>query len=61
MGNNKKGHYGANIATALTRKMSFGDAVLAHVNVPLISPWAESREFHFATFVMLGGPTLRIR
>jgi hypothetical protein len=61
MGNNEKGFFGANIATALTRKMSFGDAILAHVNVPLLSPWSESREFHYGTFVMLGDPTLRIR
>jgi hypothetical protein len=61
MGNNANGFFGANIAAAMSRKMSFGEAILSHVNVPLINPWAESREFHFATTIVLGDPTLRLR
>ncbi len=61
MGNNQNGFYGANIATALSRKQTFGEALLYHVNTPLIDPWAKSREFHFATLVTLGDPTLRLR
>lgn len=60
-GNNENGFYGHNIASALVNESSIGDAVLAHVNVPLIYPWSKSREFHFAQQVILGDPTLRIR
>ncbi len=61
MGNNANGFFGAHIAAAMSRKTSFGEALLSHVNVPLINPWAESREFHFATAIVLGDPTLRLR
>lgn len=59
MGNNSNGFFGHNIATALAAGEAFGDAVLSHVNVPLIAPWSGSREFHFGTLVVLGDPTLR--
>lgn len=59
MGNNTNGFFGHNIATALTAEQSFGDAVLSHVNVPLIAPWSTHREFHYGTVVVLGDPTLR--
>ena len=59
MGNNLNGFFGHNIATALAAEEAYGDAVLSHINVPLISPWADSREFHFGTVVVLGDPTLR--
>lgn len=58
MGNNLNGFFGQNIATALAAKSTYGDAILAHVNVPLIPPWSGDREFHFATVVVLGDPTL---
>jgi hypothetical protein len=60
MGNNQNGFYGHNIATALSQQRNFGQAVRAHVNVPLVYPWSEAREFHFATPVVLGDPTLRL-
>jgi hypothetical protein len=59
MGNNSNGFYGHNIATALAAKEAYGDAILGHVNVPLIAPWSGDREFHFGTVVILGDPTLR--
>ena len=59
MGTNSNGFFGHNIASAMASGASFGDAVLSHVNVPLIPPWSASREFHFATAVILGDPTLR--
>ncbi len=59
LGTNANGFFGHNIATALSTQQSLGDAVLGHINVPLISPWAESREFHFGTLVILGDPSLR--
>jgi hypothetical protein len=59
MGNNSNGFFGHNIATTLAAKDAFGNAVLDHINVPLIEPWSSSREFHFATVVILGDPTLR--
>lgn len=59
MGNNTNGFFGHNIASALSSGASFGDAILKHVNVPLVPPWSADREFHFATAVVLGDPTLR--
>lgn len=59
MGNNTDGFFGHNIATALASQDAFGDAVLSHVNVPLVPPWSGDREFHLGTAVILGDPTLR--
>ena len=59
MGNNTNGYFGHNIATFLTADRSFGEAILGHVNVPLIAPWAGDREFFFGSVVVLGDPTLR--
>jgi len=59
MGNNLNGFFGHNIAEALAAKETFGDAILSHINVPLVAPWSDSREFHFGTVVVLGDPTLR--
>lgn len=59
MGTNSDGFFGHNIATALAAGEAFGDAILGHVNVPLIAPWSASRELHFGTNVVLGDPTLR--
>jgi hypothetical protein len=59
MGNNSNGFFGHNIATALDGGETFGDAILSHVNEPLIAPWSGNREFHFGTVVVLGDPTLR--
>ena len=61
MGTNEDGFFGHNIATALSQGESFGQAILDHVNVPLIYPWSLDRELHFATSVVLGDPTLRLR
>jgi len=59
MGNNLNGFYGHNIATAISEGASFGDAVLSHVNVPLLVPWANSREFEYGTPVFIGDPSLK--
>jgi hypothetical protein len=61
MGTNKNGFFGHNIAAAMSEGKSFGQAMVDHVNEPLREPWATSREFHFATSVVLGDPTLRLR
>jgi len=61
MGTNQNGFFGHNIASALSGGASFGEAILGHVNVPLIQPWADSREFHFGTSIILGDPTLGLR
>jgi hypothetical protein len=61
MGTNSDGFFGHNIAAAIEAGATIGDAILSHVNVPLIDPWIRSREFHFATPVFLGDPTLRLR
>lgn len=61
MGNNQNGYFGRNIATAMTWWHSFGDAMLYHVNTPLIYPYSLDREFHFGSAVTLGDPTLKLR
>jgi uncharacterized repeat protein (TIGR02543 family) len=61
MGNNQNGFYGRNIATALSQGKNFGQAILSHVNVPLVYPYSDSREFHFATVIIVGDPTLKLR
>ena len=61
IGSNENGFYGHNIATSLTAGESFGDAVLSHVKVPLLWPWSDDRELHFALQIILGDPTLGLR
>lgn len=61
MGNNEDGFYGHNVATALAAGASFGGAILAHVNTPLVYPWSNDREFYFGTPIIIGDPTLRLR
>jgi len=61
MGTNENGFFGHNIAAALSRGESFGQAILGHVNVPLLHPWSEHRELHFAEQVILGDPTLKLQ
>ena len=61
MGNNQEGFYGHNIASSLARGESLAEALLGHVNVPLIPPWSEHREFHFMLNVVLGDPTISLR
>ncbi len=61
MGNNTNGFFGHNIAAGMSSGQSFGMAIVGHVNVPLVWPWSDSREFHFATAIVLGDPTLRIQ
>jgi hypothetical protein len=61
MGTNLDGFFGHNIATALDEGKNFGQAILGHVNVPLISPWSESREFNFATPIFFGDLTLALQ
>lgn len=61
MGTNSEGFYGHNVATSLSQGRPFGDALRRHINVPLLWPWSDSREFHIATSVVLGDPTLRLR
>lgn len=61
LGTNAEGFYGHNIAVRLAAGSSIGRAILGHVNVPLIYPWADSREFHFSMLLLIGDPTLRLR
>jgi hypothetical protein len=61
MGTNRNGYFGHNIASSIASGGSVGEAVVGHVNVPLVAPWAETREFHFGTVVLLGDPTIRLR
>ncbi len=61
MGNNANGFFGHNIATALSQGFSYGEAILSHVNVPLVSPYNLSREFQISPNIVLGDPTLKAR
>ncbi len=60
MGNNLSGYYGHNVAQAMSNGASFGAAMVAHVNQPLLPGWSD-REFYFGTPVVLGDPTLKLR
>ena len=60
LGTNQNGFFGHNIATRMSLGNSLGDALVHHVNVPLLPPWSSSREFHYATVVVLGDPTLTL-
>ena len=60
LGTNSQGFYGHNVATRMAIGDSLGEALLGHVNVPLIAPWSAAREFHFATALLLGDPTIRV-
>jgi hypothetical protein len=61
MGTNAHGYFGHNVATSLAAGKTLGQALLDHVNAGLIPPWSESREFQFATGVVLGDATLKLR
>lgn len=61
LGTNSSGFFGHNIAVGILDGQSLGDALLGHVNTPLIYPWSNSRELHFATLILLGDPTLELR
>lgn len=50
-----------NLAVVLSLGASLGEGLLEHVNVPRIAPWASSREFHFATSVVLGDAAIKLR
>ncbi|MBN1267764.1 MAG: hypothetical protein JXA25_19895 [Anaerolineales bacterium] len=60
MGSNADGSYCHNIAADLSEGKSFGDAILEHVNTPLVHPYSEERESHFAVQVFLGDPSLTL-
>jgi hypothetical protein len=61
LGTNTEGFYGHNVAVRLAAGKNLGQAILGHVNVPLIAPWSESREFHVSMLILVGDPTLRLR
>jgi hypothetical protein len=61
LGTNSEGFYGHNVAVRLAAGKNLGQAILGHVNVPLIPPWSESREYHFSMLILIGDPTLRLR
>lgn len=60
LGTNADGFFGHNIATSMEGGESIGAALVDHVNVPLIWPWSTDREFHYASALLLGDPTLRV-
>jgi len=58
MGTNQDGFYGQNVAGDLSEGKSFGEAILEHVNTPLIPPYLEYRELHYSVQIFLGDPSL---
>lgn len=60
LGTNEDGFFGHNVAQLLSDGENFGATLVKHVNKPLLNPWAQSREFHFATTIILGDPTLTL-
>lgn len=60
MGTNEQGFFGHNIALGLVEGKPVGEAIIEHVNVPLVWPWSADREMHTAVPIFLGDPTLRL-
>lgn len=60
LGTNENGPFGKNLSTQLSLGENFGNSILSHINVPLISGFIESREFHYAQPVIIGDPTLKL-
>jgi hypothetical protein len=60
MGSNQDGFYGHNVTVDLSEGKSFGEAILEHVNTPLLPPWSEDRELHFSVQIFLGDPSLTL-
>lgn len=60
MGKNTDGFYGHNVASDLAEGKSFGEAILEHVNTPLVHPYADSRELHYSLQIFLGDPSLTL-
>jgi hypothetical protein len=61
LGSNREGYFGHNVAVRLAAGKNLGQAILGHMNVPLIAPWSASREFHFSMLILVGDPTLKFR
>jgi hypothetical protein len=60
IGTNSEGFFGHNVASRMAIGYALGDALIGHVNVPLIWPWSLGREFHLATVLLLGDPTISL-
>ncbi len=60
MGSNQDGFYGQNVAQDLSEGKSFGEAILEHVNTPLVSPYSKDRELHYSVQIFLGDPALTL-
>ena len=60
LGTNEDGPFGSNIARRMDHGENLGQAVVYHVNVPLLPGWVANREFLFGTLVLLGDPTLTV-
>jgi hypothetical protein len=58
---NEEGSPSSNISAGLMSGMSIGEALLNHINIPLIEPWSDDPENCFALKILFGDPTLMLR
>lgn len=58
---NEKGTPSSNISSGLMAGQSIGEAILNHINTPLIEPWSNNPESCFAPKIFYGDPTLTLR
>ncbi len=61
LGTNENGFYGKNIATAMLKGKSLGEAFLYHNQTALIFPWSNSFELHNATNIFFGDLSLTLK
>lgn len=61
LGTNINGPYPRNISTALSRGLSIGEAILLHVNTPLVQHEIPFQEKIFGSKIFYGDLTLKIR
>jgi hypothetical protein len=60
-GTNETGSYPTNLASALNQGLSIGEAILNHVNTPLVSHDARNPDLAFAPKIFYGDLTLKLR
>ena len=58
---NEEGTPSSNIPASLMSGLSIGEAILKHINTPLIEPWSDNPESCFAMKILYGDPTLTLK
>ena len=61
LGTTEKGPPSSTIPSNLMAGMSIGEAILDHINTPLIEPWTDDFDNKYALKIFFGDPTLKLR